>query len=211
MDNYTLSYSLKEDSEKAKHRFKNKEEVLSFVKNLHRGIATIKWKPIYWISNFSLFQIWFTNYDIKASDNSYLDFHPWDDHPHTVSDEPGFYPRDEDVTNEILDECNFSFEGNNMEYKNNILRVYGEIFPIKKESKLDGLLNIFSNSEDKFMSYDDMKEVYRNWDFKEIMDKDFMYEWVRWILKYELSKIKQQLWLSENIFSLSVRWITKTL
>lgn len=212
MDSYTLKYILKDSSEEKEYKFSSKQEVLSFVRNLHRWVTTLEWNPVYWLEAFSSFQIWLLNYAIDGWGWTYYDFLPWDEsNPIKVSDEPWFQPIDGDVTNEILDEVNFSSKDKNMEFKNNILRVYWDLYTIKKETKLRDLLEILFSSNDKFMSYEGLKEIYSKWNFQEILESDFYYEWVRGVLKRRMSQIKEESKLNENIFSISVRWITKNI
>jgi len=211
MDSYTLNYKLIDSTEKQSFAFRDKAKLISFIKNLHRWVGTIEWKLVYWIDNFSFFQIWLLNYDIDLWNGSYMDFEDWNPEPVTVSDVPWFRPRDEDVTNEILDECRFSSQENNMELEWMYLRVYGEPFHIKQESKLKDLLEILFSSKEKFMSYDEMKEIYNQREYTEISENDFYNEWVRWLMKYKQNEIKSRLNLEEQAFSVTIRWITKNI
>jgi len=211
MDSYTLNYKLIDSTEKQSFAFRDKVELISFIKNLHRWIATIDGNIIKWMDDFSFFQIWLLNYDIDLGRGRYADFENWDSEPTIVSDIPWFRPRDEDVTNEILDECRFSSEENNMALEWEYLRVYGEPFHIKQESKLKDLLEILFSTEEKFMSYDEMKEIYTNWEYSEILEKDFYNEWVRWLMKYKQNEIKNRLNLKEKAFSVTIRWVTKNI
>ena len=211
MDSYSLKYIIKGASKEKELSFQDKEEVIAFVKCLHRWVAFIEWKAIKWVGSFSSFKIWLQNYDIKTNENEYLDFRPWEPDPYYVSDEPWFVPIDGDVTNTILNECKFTSGENNMTFEWNILTVYWESFSIKKESKLRDLLEILFSSKEKFMSYDDMKELYSSKSFDEVTKKDFHYESVRGLMKYKLGIIKSELELKESILTLTIKWITKNI
>lgn len=214
MDNYSLIYKLDWNNEEKTHIFKGKNDTKSFIKCLHRGIAFIEWEPRA-ISSFEYFKIWLINYDIDFGGGSYADFENWNTEPSIVSNVPWFRPINENVTNEILDECFFTSENMNMYFDWEFLHVYEEKYYFEKKMKPRELLDLIFTTKEKYnsniISYTTLKKELEDKDYYKLNEKHINYNWARNILKDRLKLIREELKIGDKIISLTKNNIELTI
>ena len=206
MDNYSLIYKLVWSDEEKTHAFRDTNDLNSFIKCLHRGIAFLDWTPRT-ISSFSEFKIWLKNYDFSMNSGGYYDFEDNLDEPVLVSDRPWFTPRDEDVTNEVLAQRSFSSEDMNLHFDGEFLHVYEKKYYVEENKKPRELLDLIFSTKEKYdskiLSYSTLIKELEEKDYYELDETHINYNWARNILKDRLKTIKEELKIENKIIALS--------
>jgi len=211
---YKLIYQTRISSEKQSYSFKDKEEMLAFINQLHRGIAFLEWNPMNGIEDFSYFELRQKNYIQTTSNKEEYMVSMWED-GHPVFKwwpfEWPFTPIDEDITNLILNDCKATSKKKNIRFEWEYLWIYNESFQFKWDTNIRFLTELIFKTQERLNTNTfGYSEVLESWSILEIrhtlpkvLDYDFCWNTV----KKRFPKIKKELDLEEDFIKFSTQGI----
>lgn len=196
---YSLKYQLVWESELLTHSFKDKEHTLAFIRQLHRGIATINWKPLNGLNNFSHIEFKRKNYIKQEKSGDYMvSFEDWEPDFDSVSS--WFNPIDEDVTNILFDECSITWEHKNIYFDGDLLHIYQDKESFTPKTQLFEAIDLIftfsqKNNYVKTISIQSLKKAIEDKEYFKLNEEDLEYQNIRGILKSRLERIQQKYWV----------------
>ncbi len=114
-----------------------------------------------------------------------------------------FSPIDKDITNNILTELNLEWKVKNNYGKSwyiwddfvNIKWKNIELEPWTKYKTIFDIINeTYLNKPKNELTYDELIETFKNWNYSNISKEDLIYEKIRWDIKHKLKEIRDKTW-----------------
>lgn len=188
--------------------------MIAFIKQLHRGIATIDWKLYKGIESFSHFELRQKNYIQETCTKWEYITSFWEDGHPNFEWWPTwvfFSPIDEDITNITLDECKMTSEDKNIYFDWEYLWIYWEDFQFKWDTNIRFLVELIFKTQKRLnqniFDYSEILnsgEILMIWhSLPKLLDYDFCWNTV----KKRFPIIKKELGLKEDFIKFSTEGV----
>jgi len=211
---YLVTYKVKDQSIQNTFKLYEREEVLSLVKQLNKGLTSLDWKMVDWILSLSDFSIIEHNYDQIDKHGQYFEYIKvnanWEfiEIPeYCLKINPDFIPSEKDITDKLFLEVGVLW-GNDwkVSYDKWILTTFWEVFPLKTSTKywevFDLIYSVYANAPNSEMSYDQLRFLLEDKEYIDLTLDDIWYTPLRNVIKDKLSDIKDKYKLKTDIISL---------
>lgn len=209
MSYYSITYQVTKNDKHKSVLIRSRDEVLLIVKQIQRGIVSIKWDLIHGtLDDFTYFSIIEQNYDQVDNEwECYCVENDWENGPEIIYKDP----IRNDITNQIFNERLISSKKCwNIYLHPHTISVLWEYFPLVNNTKTRQLIEIIITAKLRknrnILSYQNLEEVFEQWNFDKLKNKDFSYEWVRNTLKNKIKEIREVLKI--DLLKLSTTTIT---
>ena len=196
---YIIEYKVKWETNSTQIVYKTKDEVLLFVAQIQRWIASIDWVILVidmeW---FDFFKVTEQNYDQINSEWKYLSLDidkDWDVDPTDVLD-----PYTKNITKEVFNERLVSSKKKwDIYLHKHTMSVLWEEFPLLRNTKTRQVFEILIAAKIKYnkkdISYEEMEDIFSSGLFNELKENDFKPKKIRDTLKSKLEEFKEEFWV----------------